>query len=144
MRVFLRCPVRVWRVIRSQPLPCTAPGSRAPKPRPAASLPAWRSWVTLKRLSFPSDRGTVKKAQMESQVCVEKDYICRLQFLSNGTVEDNMMDVYINCINCLNWTPQQSSSREKVRSSNVTSVTKSSRKTLISSSTLGGELLSRM
>lgn len=57
--------------------------------------------MTLKRLSFPSDRGTVKKAQMESQVCVEKDYICRLKFLSNGTVEDNMMDVYINCINCL-------------------------------------------
>lgn len=67
-----------------------------------------------------------------------------LQFLPNGTVEDNMMDLYINCINCLNWTPQQSSSREKVRSSNVTSVTKSSRKTLISSSTLGGDLLSRM
>lgn len=67
-----------------------------------------------------------------------------LQFLPNGTVEDIMMDLYINCINCLNWTPQQSSSREKVRSSNVTSVTKSSRKTLISSSTLGGELLSRM
>lgn len=67
-----------------------------------------------------------------------------LQFLPNGTVENNMMDLYINCINCLNWTPQQSSSREKVRSSNVTSVTKSSRKTLTSSSTLGGELLSRM
>lgn len=24
-----------------------------------------------------------------------------LQFLPNGPVEDNMMDVYINCINCL-------------------------------------------
>lgn len=38
--LFLRCPVRVWRVSHLQPLLCTAPGSRAPRQRPAASPPA--------------------------------------------------------------------------------------------------------
>ncbi len=111
--VSLRCPVSVWRARHSPPLLSIALGNRALKQRSAASPPTWQSWATLKRSSFPNDQGVAKKAQMEPQVCEEKDQraLQVLIFLNDLLVPEcfwqkTFIDDILCCFtNLLHWTP---------------------------------------